>query len=548
MRKHKKRLCYILVLMMLVSMMPAMRTDAATKSSYAPYPNIEYAYSSGVNTGTIRYISQRTSSGYFHSQYWGNWASQAGIECFTSSISMALSYVGVNKTPKQILDAHDGITYYTGWGPTTLTPSVATGMNNYINGNGKYSPVIVHFTTGYSSGSHYVLLIGKVSSASYLVLDPASDSTWVLSTSDVKYQSINQVVQYYNASAVINNPVTPQKTISDGNYVIESCLNSYRVLGIAGESTESRANVELQSKNNSSFQTWSIRYIGGGYYTIQNVASGKYLDMSDGVRYPVSGRNIIQDRFNNYDNQKWEIRRVGDAYCLSPKCAPKQVIDVNSSNTNPGTNIQVWENFNKENQKFRLKIPVSINTGWRTENGCRYYYVNGTKVTGWRTIGGYRYYFSKSSAKLGQMLTGWQVIGGRTYYFSKASGKAGRMQTGWVKIGNYMYYFSKPSAKSGQMLTGWQSIGGHIYYFSKASGKAGRMLTGWQNISGHTYYFSRAAGKAGRMFTGWREINGHTYYFSRAKSTFGRMLRGYQTISGHRYYFNSAGQLVYRLY
>lgn len=203
--------------------------------------------------------------------------------------------------------------------------------------------------------------------------------------------------------------------------------------------------------------------------------------------------------------------------------------------------------------KYRFSVlgrdlTTTVKNGWRTENGYRYYYVNGTKVTGWRTIGGYRYYFSKASNKYGRMLTGWAKIGNYTYYFSKASGKQGRMITGWAKIGSYTYYFSKASNKLGRMLTGWQVIGGHVYYFSKASQKAGRMLTGWQNISGHTYYFSKASEKAGRMLTGWRTISGHTYYFSKAKNTFGRMLRGYQTINGHEYYFNSNGQLVYQLY
>ena len=165
MKKTKKILSLLLAVLMLVSVVP-MSVSAVTTISYSPNPKVEYSYSSSVTTGTIRYISQINGSTYFNSNYWGGWASQAGIECGTASISMALSYVGVNKTPKAILDAHSGITYFTGWGPSTSNPSVATGMSNYINGNGKYSPPIVHFTTGYSSGTHYVLLIGKVSGAS----------------------------------------------------------------------------------------------------------------------------------------------------------------------------------------------------------------------------------------------------------------------------------------------------------------------------------------------------------------------------------------------
>lgn len=227
MKKARKVLSFVLALMMLVSYVSVGNIQAATTISYAPNPKVEYGYSSGVTTGTIRYISQIRGSTYFNSNYWGSWASQAGIECGTASISMALSYVGVNKTPKAILDAHSGTTYFTGWGPTTSNPSVANGMNNYINGNGKYSPPIVHFTTGYASGSHYVILIGKVSSSSYLVLDPASNSTWTLSTSDAKYKSINQVFQYYNPNASINNDT--QKPVISNVKIIDNNSTGYTI-------------------------------------------------------------------------------------------------------------------------------------------------------------------------------------------------------------------------------------------------------------------------------------------------------------------------------
>lgn len=226
MKKTRKILSLVMAVLMLVSCVSVASVQAATTISYAPNPKVEYGYSSGVTTGTIRYISQIRGSTYFNSNYWGNWESQAGIECGTASISMALSYVGVNKTPKAILDAHSGTTYFTGWGPTTSNPSVANGMNNYINGNGKYSPPIVHFTTGYASGSHYVILIGKVSSSSYLVLDPASNNTWTLSTSDAKYKSINQVFQYYNPNN--SSPSGSHTHIYDVHYEADHPHRDYK--------------------------------------------------------------------------------------------------------------------------------------------------------------------------------------------------------------------------------------------------------------------------------------------------------------------------------
>lgn len=175
----------------------AINGEKATCTSYA---KIRYEYDPEVQVGTIRYISQLAGSGLFDWNYWGGWGNQAGIECGTASISMALSYVGVNLTPQQILDAHGGLTSFTGWGVVDLSLDVAGGMEQYINGRGQYSPLIVHLPT-YSQLGHYVVLMGKVSDSEYLVLDCAQNSTWVMTVGDGFYNSIDQVYQYYNPNA-----------------------------------------------------------------------------------------------------------------------------------------------------------------------------------------------------------------------------------------------------------------------------------------------------------------------------------------------------------
>ena len=163
--------------------------EKATCTSFA---KIQYGYTPEVQVGTIRYISQIAGSGLFDWSYWGGWGNQAGIECGTASISMALSYVGVNLTPQEILDAHGGLTSFTGWGVTDLSPDVAGGMEQYINGRGQYSPVIVHLPT-YSQLGHYVVLIGKLSESEYLVLDCAQNETWVMTVGDGFYNSIRYI-------------------------------------------------------------------------------------------------------------------------------------------------------------------------------------------------------------------------------------------------------------------------------------------------------------------------------------------------------------------
>lgn len=224
-----KRVCSLLIVVaVLLTMIPAniLVAQAATTSSYAPYAKIETGYSDTVTYGTVRYMSQISSSSYFYSAYWGNWVSQASIECGTCCISMALSYVGINKTPDDILDAGSGTTYFgSKWGGASVYSYTATdiqsAVNNYVNGNGKYSPPIIHLDN-YSSAGHFVVVIGRVSDDVYQVIDPGNSKvhwTMTISGTNATYyhpktgsyisDSIDRsgrtddIYQYYNASALI---------------------------------------------------------------------------------------------------------------------------------------------------------------------------------------------------------------------------------------------------------------------------------------------------------------------------------------------------------
>ena len=179
----KKRLFSLfLACVMIVSLLPlgALRVSAATQSPNSPYALIEYGYSGTVTCGTVRYVSQVSYDSYFYSAYWpsGTFGYYTGpsVECGTASISMALSYIGINKTPNDILTPNNGATNFAyGWGGSTYKSypanALTTAMSNYINGGGKYSPPVIHIP-GYSAAGHYVVVVGQISSNTYQILDP----------------------------------------------------------------------------------------------------------------------------------------------------------------------------------------------------------------------------------------------------------------------------------------------------------------------------------------------------------------------------------------
>lgn len=200
-KRFLKQIAYILILTCLCGKTCAVY--AAETSIYTPNPQIEYSYSENVTCGTIRYISQVVDGTHFDKAYWpygsfGKYSSPSQ-ECYTSSISMALSYLGINKTPKEILEANNGSTNPNGWGATYLTTDVPTGMQNYINGQEKYSPVCIHLPK-YSSRGHYLLLVGQVSESLYQVLDP-----WECA---VEYVSIDgQIAKYIKSGIEITDTI-----------------------------------------------------------------------------------------------------------------------------------------------------------------------------------------------------------------------------------------------------------------------------------------------------------------------------------------------------
>ena len=94
------------------------------------------------------------------------------------------------------------------------SPSLSTAIGNYLNGNGKYSPVVIHipYYVGYG---HFLLIIGKISSNTYQMLDPNSRkiTTATINGTSMTYnigngnktENIDDVHQWYNANA------TPQE-------------------------------------------------------------------------------------------------------------------------------------------------------------------------------------------------------------------------------------------------------------------------------------------------------------------------------------------------
>lgn len=220
----RKILCILLAAAALCALLTltASATQGTTDSTNPPYAQIAYDYTPDVHSGTIRYISQITSGSLYCYEYWGDWEWKRipglyygpGSECGTACISMALSYVGVDKTPEDILDYGGGHTFFQDWGDATISKlpvtDFTTAMENYINGNGRYSPPVIHLPN-YSARGHYVLVIGKIDAETYEILDPNNCAVTTMKIAEASAQydvrgshkndRIDSLCQWFNPNA-----------------------------------------------------------------------------------------------------------------------------------------------------------------------------------------------------------------------------------------------------------------------------------------------------------------------------------------------------------
>ena len=224
--KAKKVLSLFLALTFVFSVISVAKVEVGAAFNRAS--DITYSYSTGVTVGKIRYIAQTNSSreifsDYFYSDYWYNGDARWG--CFVASTSMALSYMGVNMTPKKLYEnglvsggnnmagssnvaskvsSTTGISISSLFsnGVQTSFTTLDNAINNFQNGNGMYSPPIV-WTSDSSGGTHYFLVTKKLSANLYEMVDPISEIN----------QKVNLVS--YATSIVYGNGGTAKGTLSD---------------------------------------------------------------------------------------------------------------------------------------------------------------------------------------------------------------------------------------------------------------------------------------------------------------------------------------------
>lgn len=147
--------------------------------------------------------------------------------------------------------------------------------------------------------------------------------------------------------------LSPVKTyLKDGIYTLPSRLNQNYVADIASGSTKEDANAQVWSRNNTPAQKFQIKSVGDNEYTLNCLASGKYLS--------ASGVNVVQKKYVKGDSaQIWKVTpsKRGGIVLVNKKT--NRALNVAGAKKKDGTNLNLSKTTTDHAQSF-LPVKVSV--------------------------------------------------------------------------------------------------------------------------------------------------------------------------------------------
>ena len=155
-----------------------------------------------------------------------------------------------------------------------------------------------------------------------------------------------------------------EKTIENGTYNIIPKANESKALEVEGKSSANYKKIQIEKKLSiiNKSQSFEIKYLENGYYSIKSQKSGKLIEVENGGH--TNGTKIQQNDEGNTNIQQWIIKKAeDDYYYLVAKCNGLYV-DIPAGQATNGTKLQMYEGNNTNAQKFKF---VEVNNEIKSE-------------------------------------------------------------------------------------------------------------------------------------------------------------------------------------
>ncbi|NMM94993.1 RICIN domain-containing protein [Bifidobacterium oedipodis] len=282
--------------------------------------------------------------------------------------------------------------------------------------DGSYSIVNVH------SGKALDVRYGSAKAGAVVQQYDANDSTaqrWFIRDNGLGYylQSAlgNLVLDLQNGSTANGTSVrlwTPNGTDAQ-QWLLASAVNvptnkqvrlasakdTKYVIDVPGASTANFTALNLYQSNGSVAQRFVFTKVGNGLYEIQNVNSGKNIDVYNGRT--VSGAVVQQYQDNDTQAQRWLVRDAGNGNVTLLNSKSNKALDVQYGTMGNGTPLWIYDSNGSEAQQWKIIAESGSNTVIRKTDVYRLYNpwngdhmltasateYDGMKKIGWRDEG-----------------------------------------------------------------------------------------------------------------------------------------------------------------
>ena len=149
-------------------------------------------------------------------------------------------------------------------------------------------------------------------------------------------------VNWGNTSGGSSTDMGNTATLNDGWYYIKN-VNAQKYLQVSGNVGKAGQNVELRTGSGANGQKWYLKNVGNGFVTLKSALGNYMLDVCYGENK--DGSNIqIYDAFSN-DAQKFSIKASSKSgmYSIATMSSNQtKVLDDSNFGTSDGTNVCQW--------------------------------------------------------------------------------------------------------------------------------------------------------------------------------------------------------------
>ena len=245
--------------------------------------------------------------------------------------------------------------------------------------------------------------------------------------------------------------------LKEGVFKIAYGKDQGKVVDIDNASRADGANALIYSSNSNLNQKWKVKLVSGmeNTYTFESLCSGKYLS--------VSGSNVVQSSFSDGSGeQMWTPVDIDAGTVVLQNIATGKVLDVKGGSNSNGTNVQVYERNNSTAQKFIFEPTELVKTAtYVFHSGANYGQVvdlnnastqDGATVTTWTSNNGGNQKWNLSGN------------GDGTYRISNAAnGKVLDVSGGTVSDGTRVAQYSWHNGLNQKWYVAYDKEGGFVF-------------------------------------------------------------------------------------